>query len=107
MRGRRQKYLLKRVAERYLPRSVVWRPKTGFGAPIRAWVGRDLKPLIRDLLAPDAIRQRGILSEAAVWGVIEDQWAGREDNALRIWALLCLEMWCQTFLDRDGAAPRG
>jgi hypothetical protein len=42
-----------------------------------------------------------------VWGVIEDQWAGREDNALRIWALLCLEMWCQTFLDRDGAAPRG
>jgi asparagine synthase (glutamine-hydrolysing) len=106
MRGRRQKYVLKRVAERHLPRSVVWRPKTGFGAPIRAWVSGDLKPLIRDLLSPESLRRRGLLDERAVWRLIEDQWSGREDNALRIWALLCLELWCQTFLDRDGATPR-
>jgi asparagine synthase (glutamine-hydrolysing) len=105
IRGRRQKYVLKRLAERYLPRDVVWRTKTGFGAPIRAWLQKDLRPVIRDLLAPERIRARGILRPEEVWRIIEDLWAGREDNALRVWAFLSFELWCQTFVDRDGASP--
>lgn len=32
------KYLLKKVAERYLPHEIIYRSKTGFGAPIRKWI---------------------------------------------------------------------
>lgn len=105
VRGREQKHILKRVARRYLPSDVVHRPKTGFAAPVRAWVSRDLRPLIRELLAPDRLRRRGILEPTAVQRIIDDQWAGREDNALRIWAFLTFELWARTFLDRDGEAP--
>lgn len=35
------KYLLKKVAERYLPKDLIYRPKTGFGAPIRKWIVTD------------------------------------------------------------------
>lgn len=107
VRGRRQKYVLKRVAERYLPPAVVWRAKTGFGAPIRSWVTKELRPLIHELLSEERLKRRGVFRPEAVWRIIGDQWAGREDNALRIWALLTFEVWAQTFLDGDGAAPTG
>jgi hypothetical protein len=61
--------------------------------------------MIRELLSPERLRTRGLLDPAAVWTVIDAQWAGREDNALRIWAFLTLELWAATFLDGDGAAP--
>ncbi len=102
LRGRTRKYALKRVAERYLPRDVVHRPKTGFSAPIRAWVQKDLRELIRDALAPDRLKRRGVLEPRAVWRVVDDLWSGREDNALRVWAFLTFELWAETFLDRDG-----
>src|SRR6185369_6285274 len=36
LRGLKRKYILKRAAEKLLPRDVVWRKKAGFGAPIRS-----------------------------------------------------------------------
>jgi asparagine synthase (glutamine-hydrolysing) len=102
LRGGVRKYILKRVAERYLPRRVVHRPKAGFSAPIRAWVQRDLRPMIGDLLSPDRIRRRGLLDETMVWKTIEEAWSGREDHAFRVWAFMTFELWAETFLDRDG-----
>ena len=105
LRGRTQKYVLKRVAERYLPREIVHRPKTGFGAPIRAWLQNELKPTVRELLSPERIRARGVVEVTTVNRLLDDLWSGREDNALRVWALLVFELWGQTFLDQSGAAP--
>jgi hypothetical protein len=31
----------------------------------------------------------------------EDNVAGRADNSLRLYALLTLELWCRTFVDRS------
>src|SRR6185436_15926580 len=38
LRGLKRKYILKRAAESFLPKDVVWRKKAGFGAPIRSWL---------------------------------------------------------------------
>src|SRR5207245_6773033 len=43
LRGLKRKYILKRAAERLLPREVVWRKKAGFGAPIRSWLRGPLR----------------------------------------------------------------
>lgn len=102
IRGRTQKYVLKRLAERYLPRDVVYRKKTGFAGPVRGWVQNELRPMIGDLLSRDRLARRGVLDPDQVWRVIEDGWSGREDNALRIWAYLTFELWAETWLDGDG-----
>ena len=60
--------------------------------------------MIGDLLSPERLRRRGVLAPEAVWQTVEGQWSGREDNALRIWALLTFELWAETFLDADGLA---
>jgi asparagine synthase (glutamine-hydrolysing) len=105
IRGRTQKYVLKRLAERYLPRDVVYRKKTGFAGPVRGWVQNELRPLIGDVLSRDRLRRRGVLDPDAVWRVIDDGWSGREDNALRVWAYLTFELWAETYLERDGELP--
>jgi len=44
-----------------LPDEIIWRKKAGFGAPIGAWIKRDLKEMIMDLLSEKAVKERVIL----------------------------------------------
>ena len=97
----RRKYIFKRSQEGVLPKDIVWRPKAGFGAPIRAWIDKDLAPLIDDLLSETTLRRRGLVDPVAVARMRADNAAGRADYALQIYALLNLELWMQTFTDRS------
>ena len=63
MKNGETKYILKKVAERYLPKHIIYRPKTGFGAPVRKWIREDMDPLISQYLSPDRIKERGIFDE--------------------------------------------
>jgi asparagine synthase (glutamine-hydrolysing) len=104
LRRTTRKYVLKKAMEGVLPDAVIWRPKAGFGAPLRAWIDRDLRPLVDDCLSPAAVRERGLFDPAAVGKLVRDNEAGTSDNALRIWALLVLELWQRTFVDQTAAS---
>jgi len=107
LNGWTRKYVLKRSAESLLPHEVIWRRKSGFGAPIRAWLVGDLSPMVDDLLSEEVLAERGLVRPAEVRKMIEDNRNGRADNALRIWALLTLELWQRQFLDGGaGSAAR-
>jgi asparagine synthase (glutamine-hydrolysing) len=94
-----RKYIFKRSMESVLPKSVVWRPKAGFGAPVRSWLVGDLKPMVEEVLSPSAVRARGLFEPEEVRRLIRANQEGTEDNALRLWALLTLEIWQRTYLD--------
>jgi asparagine synthase (glutamine-hydrolysing) len=94
-----RKYVFKRSMETVLPREVIWRPKAGFGAPVRSWLVGDLKPMADELLAPNAVKARGLFQPAEIQRLIAANEAGTEDNALRLWALLTLELWIRTYID--------
>src|SRR5438445_9441112 len=98
-----RKYILKRSMEPVLPRGIIRRPKAGFGAPVRSWLVGDLKPMVDDLLSPQSVAARGLFRGQEVERLIAANTAGAEDNALRLWALLTLELWQRTYI--DGAPP--
>jgi asparagine synthase (glutamine-hydrolysing) len=106
LHGVRRKYVFKRSQEGVLPRDIVWRRKAGFGAPIRSWLERGLAPLVSDVLSEETLRSRGLIDPAAARGLWDDNVAGRADNSLRIYAILCLELWCRTFLDQTWSFDR-
>jgi len=56
--------------------------------------------MIDELLSDQAVRARGLLHPAEVRRIIAASEAGAEDNALRIWAMLTLELWQREFIDR-------
>jgi asparagine synthase (glutamine-hydrolysing) len=105
VRGYVQKYLLKKVAERYLPKEIVYRPKAPFGAPLRAWVRSDLNEMINDMLTPERLRQRGMFNANVVLNMLHRHKTGQEDCAHRIWALLTLELWMREFIDKHMRIP--
>jgi asparagine synthase (glutamine-hydrolysing) len=100
-RGRVGKAIFKRAMEPYLPREVIYRPKMGFGAPLRRWLRRELRPLVDDTLAAAALRRRGFFDPAAVQRLVEADRAGTIDGSYTIFALMCFELWCRRFVDRS------
>lgn len=105
IRGLTQKYIFKKAMERYLPRDVVYRAKSPFGAPLRSWMRGQLLPMVRDLYSHDAVRKRGIFRYDVIAGMIEENRTGREDYAHRLWSLLTLELWFREFIDNPGNHP--
>jgi asparagine synthase (glutamine-hydrolysing) len=98
-RGRVGKAIFKRAMEPFLPRDVIYRPKMGFGAPLRRWLRTELRSTVDDTLAPSALRRRGFFDPAAVQRLIESDRAGQVDGSYTIFALMCFELWCRSFAD--------
>lgn len=94
IKGRTAKYVLKKVAERWLPKEIIYRPKASFTMPLRAWIKSDLREIIDDyVLSPQGLAGRGLLDGKILREIVEADRAGKADNAQRIWQFLTLEQW--------------
>ena len=103
-RGAVGKWVLKKAMEPHLPHDVIYRPKTGFGAPLRRWLGGALRPLADDLLSPASLQRRGLFDAAAVRSLRQADAAGRVDGSYTILSLMCIEIWCRHYIDASTAA---
>lgn len=99
LNGHETKYILKKVAEKYLPKEVIYRPKTGFGAPMRKWILEDLDSLIQIRLSTKRLKELGIFKSDEVWKLINDNKKGKVDASFTIWAILALESWIRQFVE--------
>ena len=93
IRNRQGKVALKKAAEEWLPHEIVYRPKASFSAPLRAWVRNDLQEVINDVLVHGELVGSGMIRAGALDRLIQDERAGRADNAKQIWQLLTMELW--------------
>jgi asparagine synthase (glutamine-hydrolysing) len=104
-RGNCGKWIFKKAMEGILPTEVIYRSKTGFGVPLRTWLHGPLATLLNDVLSRQAIVSRGVFDPDAVQRMREEDASGRADHGYSLLALLCIELWCRQFLDRDGSLP--
>jgi asparagine synthase (glutamine-hydrolysing) len=98
VKGHETKYILKKLAERYLPKEVIYRSKTGFLTPIRKWVKHDLKDVINERLLSDDLDHWNIFERRNIENIIHSNANGKEDNAYTIWTLLAIESWLRQFV---------
>lgn len=98
-RGSVGKWVLKKAMEPYLPRDVIYRPKSGFGAPLRHWMRFELRDLLGDVLSERSLRARGLFDPVAVHRLIAANDAGQLDASYTLLSLLCIELWCRRFID--------
>jgi asparagine synthase (glutamine-hydrolysing) len=98
-RGRVGKAIFKQAMQPYLPRSVIYRPKSGFGAPLRRWLREELRTKVDDTLDSAVLRRRGFFDPLAVRRLIELDRSGAIDASYTIFALMCFELWCHRFVD--------
>jgi len=104
--GRANKFIVKSVAERWLPPTIVHRKKSGFGSPMAQWL-RNPKSLGRylELLTDRVCRERGLFEPSAIERLLDEHLVQGRDHAEILWTALNLELWCRTFIDAAPAAP--
>lgn len=99
LKGRESKYIFKKAMEPMLPRDAIYRPKTGFGIPLRRWLHIELREMTDDVLSERSLNDRGLFNGRAVRELLDSDRKGRVDAAYIIFAILCMELWCRIFLD--------
>ncbi|HEY5370803.1 MAG TPA: asparagine synthase (glutamine-hydrolyzing) [Hanamia sp.] len=99
------KYILKKAAEQFLPKEIIYRPKASFGAPIRSWISNDLKGMVDDLLSKENIEKRGLFNFEVINKMVDNDRRGIDDNAYQIYQLLTVELWCREYLDKQHHVP--
>ena len=101
IRGGKQKYILRKLAERVgVPREVLYRPKQGFALPLVHWMKHELKELIITVLLEPRTLQRGYFQARGVEQLLDEHFRGRRDHSGRIWRLLIFELWHRNYLER-------
>ena len=103
LRGLQRKVILKRAVTDLLPAPLLRRRKHGFSIPLAAWLRRDLRSLVADALAPEALRRSGIFDEREVGRLVDDHLCGRRDLSRNLWGLLMFMIWHDRYMARPPA----
>lgn len=92
-KGATRKYLLKKLAEKFLPREIVHRPKQGFVMPLSDWLAAGLRERMEKSLGAGGLERRGLFRAGALPRLLAEHRAGQRNHAGRLWALTVLEAW--------------
>jgi len=102
----RSKYLLRRLLERYVPASIVNRPKQGFAAPVGQWLRGPLSRMVSDLLQDGRLGDRGIFDTSAIRTLWVEHRSQQRDHSHRLWSLMMLELWFREYVDNASRPER-
>jgi asparagine synthase (glutamine-hydrolysing) len=100
LRGRQQKYILRKLAERVgVPREVLYRQKQGFSLPLVHWMRHELKDMLMILVEPRTL-ERGYFQASGVRKLMDDHLLRGKTMTGRLWRLLMFELWHRNFLEK-------
>lgn len=100
LKGKETKYVLRKLAERYLPKDVIYRPKTGFGAPVEHWVRHELDDFIEERLSKEELEAQSIFDQKRVRQIILDNKIGKINASYNIWSILAIQSWKKLFTNQ-------
>ncbi|MCU0242224.1 MAG: asparagine synthase C-terminal domain-containing protein, partial [Vicinamibacteria bacterium] len=111
LRGATEKFILKRVMQRRLPKEIVWRRKYGMSVPITDWALGPLAPTLEELLGAQSLARRGLFRADYVTQLRQGQNDAHEIRRRRLgerlWTLAMIEAWLRVFIDGRGRRPEG
>ncbi|PYQ28799.1 MAG: asparagine synthase (glutamine-hydrolyzing) [Acidobacteria bacterium] len=97
VRGLTTKWILKKAAEKWIPRDVIYRRKRGLSVPIAGWINGSLRSEVDRLLAPARLREQGIVDADRVSELLAAHREGRANHAKALWAVIMLGYWIENW----------
>ncbi len=93
IKGKSTKYILRELAQKYIPDELISQPKRGFEVPLKKWVENDLKENIYDTLKSDSY-SACFIDKKFIKGLLGNTInVSSEKRAKMLWTMYCLEVW--------------
>ena len=92
IRNGQGKWALRQVLRRYVPDTLIDRPKSGFAVPVHAWLRGPLRDWAEDLLSETALRD-SLLAAAPVRRAWQEHLSGRANHMPKLWTVLMWQAW--------------
>jgi len=92
-RDKQGKWILRKLLYRYVPKSLVDRPKMGFGVPIEYWLKGPLSDWADNLLDEETLDKQGFFDSALVRKMWREHKEGKRRWHVQLWRLLIFQMW--------------
>jgi len=109
LHGLKDKYVLRLLAERWLPKSIAWRKKAMFRAPMDAFHLENAPPFVDQLLSEESLRKTGYFDPVAVrhWRAklpaLRSRSATRTAVEMGLVGVTATQLWHQVFIDSSVA----
>ena len=97
VKGLTTKWVLKKAAEKWVPRDVIYRRKRGLSVPVASWINRGLRAEADRLLDPERLRAQGFVDAPHVAKLLEEHRGGRANHAKPLWAVMMLGYWLENW----------
>ena len=91
------KWVVKEVARSVLPTEIVDRPKAGFRVPIATWLRGSMRDMANDRLLSSDSFVTEVFDRNVIQKLLGAHESGLRNEDIRIWTLLCLEVWHEQF----------
>ncbi len=91
--GKIQKYILKKAAEKYLPKEIIYRPKAPFGTPLRAWMKSGLDTSVRATFENKTLPHNNFLKANYPLSLLDKHQKGEADYAHALWGSFAAAKW--------------
>jgi asparagine synthase (glutamine-hydrolysing) len=93
VRGRRLRYIQRKLAARYLPPEILSRSKQGFSSALPYILKDEYREFHVRYLQDSELVRAGILARAPIQTLLQEHASGRIDHGNRLWLLINSEIW--------------
>lgn len=93
-----KKYILRQIVHKYVPQSMMERPKMGFGIPIADWLQEELKVFVDEVMETGFIEKQGLFNTAEVRQMHKEFYGGKEQLHTKIWYFLMFQLWYKRWM---------